>query len=172
MTMSAWVPAANPFVVSEAVPAASGRLASSVAPSKNCTKPPGAAPPPITDTVAVSVTGWLKPDGLGDATSDVAVAARTTVSVRDERDRVFCDHRLRCHWIGPDALPPWPASQSSTCRQRRQRIEVHRPAALAEKGAAARHGLGHRVRGDGQRRLVDIRDLVADALRNWRHQPE
>src|SRR3954462_7419630 len=69
------LPAANPLVVSAAVPAVKGTVPSGVLPSKNCTAPPGAPAPAITDTVAVSVTAWLKPDGFGDATSAVAVAA-------------------------------------------------------------------------------------------------
>jgi hypothetical protein len=52
-----WLPAENPFVVSDADPAASDALPSSVPPSKNWTTPAGdPAPGAATETTTDSVT--------------------------------------------------------------------------------------------------------------------
>ena len=80
--MSEWLPTASDDVLIDAVPLLTGAVPSDVAPSKNCTVPPGLpAPGGLTVTVAVSVTLAPNVDGFGALASDVDVLAWFTVCV-------------------------------------------------------------------------------------------
>ena len=78
--MSEWFPTASDDVLIDAVPPLTGDVPSDVAPSKNCTVPPGLpAPGALTVTVAVTVTLAPNVDGFGALATDVVVAAGLTV---------------------------------------------------------------------------------------------